>query len=139
MGLDADAVIDSFWEAADDLPDDAIPGPYLPQLLAGICERLDRVEPSERLREEAHECRESAELLAQTLSGEQVRLAYAYSAFGDGFVELATFNAEAAEGGESGTVVGTPGVRIRFDESEARRAIQILGTFFPARRSGDSA
>lgn len=73
------------------------------------------------------------------LSGEQARLAYAYSAFGGGFVELATFNAEVTKGEESGTVVGTPGARIRFDESEARRAIQILGSFFPAARSGDSA
>ena len=139
MGLDPDAVIDGFWEAADALPDDAVPGPYLAQLLAGMCERLDQVESSERFREEARECRESAQLHAELLSGEEVRLAYAYSALGDGFVELATFNAEATEGGESGTVVGTPGVRIRFDESEARRAIRILGTFFPARPPGGSA
>ena len=135
MGLDADAVIDAFWEASDDLPEDAIPNAYLLRLLGGVCERLHRVEPSERFREEARECRASEKLTEQLLSGEQVRLAYAYSAFGDGFVELATFNAELTEGGESGTVVGTPGVRIRFDESEARRAIQILGALFPAARS----
>ena len=37
------------------------------------------------------------------------------------FVELATFNTEVTKGEESGTVVGTPGARIRFSISRQHR------------------
>ncbi len=131
MALTPDTVIDAFWQAVNELPPHVLPPPIALRLLAGLCDRLGQVEPSEQFAEEARQCRETLEEYAPLLSGEGVRLAYAYSTTGDGQVLLETFNAEATAGGESGTVVGTPGVRLRFDAAEARRAIQILGALFP--------
>jgi hypothetical protein len=130
MGLSAEAVIDAFWQAAENVGDEVSPQ-HLQRLLLGICERLNEVEPSGRWLEEIDQCSVTAKMFDQLLGGEAVRLAYSYSAEGDGIVELATFNAEQTEEGESGTVVGKPGAKIRFDEAEARRAIKILGTMFP--------
>ncbi|MGQ0633941.1 MAG: hypothetical protein ACT4QC_04985 [Planctomycetaceae bacterium] len=133
-----EAIIDAFWDAAESLPNDAVAATHLLELLAGLCERLDRIEPAERFREAIRECRESAEQHRRLLSGNQVRLAYSYSTLGNGFVELSTFNAELTEVQESGTVVGKPGARIVFDEHEARRAIHILATLFPEACAGKS-
>ena len=151
MGLDADAVLAAFWEAADDLPQDAIPEPHFHLLLAGICERLHQVEPSESFQQEIRESRYFAERNEQLVSGEQVLLGYSYSTLDDGIVELETYNAEVtvwgeeennAENGwedvETGTVFGKPGARIQFNEAEARRAIQILSMLFPTANSGDT-
>ena len=131
MPFTADDLITAFWQAADDLPADAIAAPHFLGLLAGVCERLDALAPSERLREEARTCREAAATHGRLSAGENVPLAYAWSTTADGCLELTTHNAEAASPGESGTVVGTPGGRVRFDAVEALRAITILETRFP--------
>jgi hypothetical protein len=133
--LTADAVIDAFWQSAEELVDEVAPH-HLQRLLAGICQRLSEIDPSPRLLEELDQCQVASKLLEVFLGGESVPLAYSYSSQGNGLVELATFNAEQTKGGESGTVVGKPGAKIRFDEAEARRAVEILGSMFPgAKRS----
>lgn len=130
MGFDAEYVIDAFWEAADAVPDELISPAGLQLLLASVCDRLNGIEPADRLRSEAEECREMAALSTQLTSGSNVSLGYVYSAYGDGFVELTIVNAEGTELDETGTVIGTPGARVLFDKAEARRAIEILGTIF---------
>ncbi len=102
MALTPDTVIDAFWQAVNELPPHVLPPPIALRLLAGLCDRLGQVEPSEQFAEEARQCRETLEEYAPLLSGEGVRLAYAYSTTGDGHVLLETFNAEATAGGSPG-------------------------------------
>ncbi len=130
MALTADAVIDAFWQSAEELADEVAPH-HLQRLLAGMCRRLLEIDSSERLLDELDQCQVAAKMFDQLLGGENVPLAYSYSSSGDGLVELATFNAEQTEAGESGTIIGKPGTKICFDEAEARRAVEILSTMFP--------
>lgn len=130
MAITAEAVIDAFWQSAEEFGDEVQPH-HLQRLLGGICRRLSEVDPSPRLLEELDQCQVASKLLEVFMGDEDVRLGYSYSTRSDGLVELATFNAEQANAGESGTVVGKPGAKIRFDEAEARRAVEILGKMFP--------